>query len=395
MNQAFHDHLDVCEQCRTFPRGLCANGARLLFNQVAPDPLPPLDEPPAQELPVDGVDWTRLLELDGPVVVQQRIAAFLRLYARRIRKGERWDIPETMASAYESAASVLEAVAAAGALVEPPAQEPKASRIVSPHDSERKRVAERLGQLSDRLLVVSKAAKDIDAIRQDLHMFYAEEVAELVDAVAGALVEPPKPFVAPGEFNTAEHWPAKEQRNDCDSSRHADVATGLPIARTKIAALVAREPLEQLIGKWRGSVAYVIGSTTYVNGTFSACAKDLEAALRAADQQQVTRFEVIDESGRAFTRWGCRIELRYQDEGRTLKVFVRDDPAVPNRPASGWLATLRAAVPQPAPADPSCTVPESAPAETPMILKCTGEKPNDSTRTTAGSAPPAPDPEAK
>jgi len=38
---------------------------------------------------------------------------------------------------------------------------------------------------------------------------------------------------------------------------------------------------------------------------------------------KVTRFEVIDEDGRIYTRWDCEIELSYQDEGRTLKVFVK------------------------------------------------------------------------
>lgn len=42
--------------------------------------------------------------------------------------------------------------------------------------------------------------------------------------------------------------------------------------------------------------------------------------------QKVTRFEVIDECGRAFTRWNCDVELSYQDGGRTLKAFVTDSP---------------------------------------------------------------------
>jgi hypothetical protein len=54
---------------------------------------------------------------------------------------------------------------------------------------------------------------------------------------------------------------------------------------------------------------------------------------------EVTRFEVIDhraclncdtphDRGRIFTAKPCRIELSYQDGGRTLKVFV-DDPLPP------------------------------------------------------------------
>jgi hypothetical protein len=37
----------------------------------------------------------------------------------------------------------------------------------------------------------------------------------------------------------------------------------------------------------------------------------------------VTRFEVVDESGRVYSKWNCKIELSYQDDGKTLKVFVR------------------------------------------------------------------------
>lgn len=38
----------------------------------------------------------------------------------------------------------------------------------------------------------------------------------------------------------------------------------------------------------------------------------------------VTRFEVIDSTGRAYVGHGIKIELSYQDEGRTLKVFVNE-----------------------------------------------------------------------
>ena len=37
---------------------------------------------------------------------------------------------------------------------------------------------------------------------------------------------------------------------------------------------------------------------------------------------QVTRFEVIYEGTRAYVMHGVKVELSYQDEGRTLKVFV-------------------------------------------------------------------------
>ena len=42
-----------------------------------------------------------------------------------------------------------------------------------------------------------------------------------------------------------------------------------------------------------------------------------------AKDQIVTRFEVIDEHGRAYTEHYCNVELSYQDDGRTLKVFIK------------------------------------------------------------------------
>jgi hypothetical protein len=37
---------------------------------------------------------------------------------------------------------------------------------------------------------------------------------------------------------------------------------------------------------------------------------------------KVTRFEVIDDSGRVLVRYGIKIELSFQDDDRTLKVFL-------------------------------------------------------------------------
>jgi hypothetical protein len=48
------------------------------------------------------------------------------------------------------------------------------------------------------------------------------------------------------------------------------------------------------------------------------------------DVNNVTRFEVIDKSGRAYTKHGIQIELSLQDEGRTLKVFIYE-PKITNK----------------------------------------------------------------
>jgi hypothetical protein len=41
------------------------------------------------------------------------------------------------------------------------------------------------------------------------------------------------------------------------------------------------------------------------------------------DTAKVTRLEVIDDLGRALTCQTCRVDLSYQDDGRTLKVFLK------------------------------------------------------------------------
>lgn len=54
----------------------------------------------------------------------------------------------------------------------------------------------------------------------------------------------------------------------------------------------------------------------FIDG-YSQCQKDM------ADTSKVTRFEVIDENGRAYTQKDCNVELSYQDDSRTLKVFIK------------------------------------------------------------------------
>ena len=44
--------------------------------------------------------------------------------------------------------------------------------------------------------------------------------------------------------------------------------------------------------------------------------------------QKVTRFEVIDDTGRAYVREGVSVLVAYQDGGKTLKVFVGEERAI-------------------------------------------------------------------
>lgn len=44
------------------------------------------------------------------------------------------------------------------------------------------------------------------------------------------------------------------------------------------------------------------------------------------DNSKVTRLEVIDSKGRQYVAHGCSdVELSYQDEGRTLKIFLENE----------------------------------------------------------------------
>ena len=43
------------------------------------------------------------------------------------------------------------------------------------------------------------------------------------------------------------------------------------------------------------------------------------------ETDKVTRFEVIDDTGRILMRHRVRVELSLQDAGRTLKVFLREE----------------------------------------------------------------------
>lgn len=40
--------------------------------------------------------------------------------------------------------------------------------------------------------------------------------------------------------------------------------------------------------------------------------------------KNVTRFEVIDESGRSYQKHNTNVRLDFQDRGQTLKVFIED-----------------------------------------------------------------------
>ena len=75
-----------------------------------------------------------------------------------------------------------------------------------------------------------------------------------------------------------------------------------------------KEEIEQLAANLANP--NVCKTTNWIEG-YTQCQEDM------ADISKVTRFEVIDEHGRAYTYPYCKVELSYQDDGRTLKVFIK------------------------------------------------------------------------
>lgn len=66
-----------------------------------------------------------------------------------------------------------------------------------------------------------------------------------------------------------------------------------------------------------------IQSETAFPDSISVCQALMKVWNECANTTKVTRFEVIDQHGRAYTQMDCKVELSYQDDGRTLKVFLK------------------------------------------------------------------------
>jgi hypothetical protein len=82
----------------------------------------------------------------------------------------------------------------------------------------------------------------------------------------------------------------------------------------------SKEEIEQLAEsiyhhKFSSNPFVVQESIGFIKG-YTLCQEDM------ADISKVTRVEVIDEYGRRYTKHNCKVELSYQDDGRTLKVFI-------------------------------------------------------------------------
>jgi len=67
-------------------------------------------------------------------------------------------------------------------------------------------------------------------------------------------------------------------------------------------------------------LSYLVEHKLYCATISKSSFPDLDVLIL---QEGVSRLEVIDETGRAYSKWGVSVELSYQDKNKTLKVFVK------------------------------------------------------------------------
>lgn len=88
----------------------------------------------------------------------------------------------------------------------------------------------------------------------------------------------------------------------------------------EIIAIIAANPDERVAIQIGGRSA---GKTT----AFKAAFAYLQDGLKPVESEKVDRFEVIDDTGRAYVKGSIygspiKVDLSYQDDGKTLKAFV-------------------------------------------------------------------------
>ena len=138
-----------------------------------------------------------------------------------------------------------------------------------------------------------------------------------------------------------ERLTANPTPHPLDAAARAELARKVDVTRLEGLAkdaIVARREKERCVNELRFDEAAMyrgieVGAERSLR---EYCTPDVILALLAsvrgaeADTEKVTRFEVIDHREnpgyyrRTFVARPCRVELSYQDDGRTLKVFVDD-----------------------------------------------------------------------
>lgn len=81
-----------------------------------------------------------------------------------------------------------------------------------------------------------------------------------------------------------------------------------------------RRAIKMLTTVYRGKKIY---ETDQLMRVADFCQEALNETVEEQKQAQVSRLEVIDAEGRSYTNWlVTKLELSYQDEDRTLKIFT-------------------------------------------------------------------------
>ena len=81
-----------------------------------------------------------------------------------------------------------------------------------------------------------------------------------------------------------------------------------------------RRAIEMLTIVYRGKQIY---ETDQLMRVADFCQEVLNETVEEQKEAQVSRLEVIDADGRSYTNWlVTKLELSYQDEDRTLKIFT-------------------------------------------------------------------------
>jgi hypothetical protein len=62
-----------------------------------------------------------------------------------------------------------------------------------------------------------------------------------------------------------------------------------------------------------------------IDDYFMDVSEAIKACKEALNTKQPTRLEIIDAAGRTYTNWKVKeMEFSYQDDGRTLKIFIKE-----------------------------------------------------------------------
>jgi hypothetical protein len=77
--------------------------------------------------------------------------------------------------------------------------------------------------------------------------------------------------------------------------------------------------MKQTAVEWLEKEFVKLESTIGVHGVMY----ELIEQAKEDDTSKVTRLEVIDTNGIVYQKWNCNVELSYQDDDRTLKVFIK------------------------------------------------------------------------